>query len=193
MDVPDLIPIPTANPIIHDQSNGLRIGHPDNPEKHHISREVREGDSIRTEWELLRAEDRAVRGAVSGTTQRTMDFTDFGPEDKSMVNADTHAYITYKNRPLSNNPGHTWNALRGNQTGTVDIVGYMEWLKDNRLRLHLPMTDKPALNPMRKPKMYSIEASNPPVSSATPHAAPRRDHHPEQLQFRRQKNTAGAN
>jgi len=131
MNISKLDPIPTLNPIIHDQSNALRIGHPGNPEKHHISREVREGDSTRTEWELLRAEDRAVRGAVIGTTQRTMGFTDFSPEDRSMINADTHAYITYENRPVSNNPDDTWNSLTGNQTGSVDIVGYMDWLKKN--------------------------------------------------------------
>jgi hypothetical protein len=131
MDLSGLDSIPTLNPIIHDQSNSLRIGHPDNPERHHISREVRTGDLTYTEWEPLRAEDRAVRGAVSGTTQRTMDFTDFGPEDKSMINADTHAYITYDSRPVNNSPDETWNALRGNRTGTVDITGYMGWLKDN--------------------------------------------------------------
>ena len=132
MDVPDLIPIPTANPIIHDQSNGLRIGHPNDPENPRmISREVHEGDSTRTEWEPLRAEDREVRGAMSGTTQRTMDFTAFAPDNRSMVNSQTHAYITYFNRPVSSNPNDTWETLRGNQTGTVNIVGYMEWLKDN--------------------------------------------------------------
>ena len=48
-----------------------------------------------------------------------------------MVNSQTHAYITYFNRPVSSNPNDTWETLRGNQTGTVNIVGYMEWLKDN--------------------------------------------------------------
>ncbi len=123
--------IPTTNPIIHDQSNSLRIGHPDNPERHHVSREVPEGDITRTEWELLRAEDREVRGAASGTTQRTMGFTAFGAADQSMTNADTHQYISYFDRPVSNDPDDTWNVLTGNQTGTVDIAGYMAWLKAN--------------------------------------------------------------
>ena len=127
-----LDPIPTTDPIIHDQSNSLRIGHPDNPDKHVISREIREGDSTRTEWELLRVEDREVRGAVSGTTQRTMSFTAL--EDRSMVNADTHGYIRYDGRPVGNDPDETWKALTGNRTGTVDIAGYMGWLKANGYR-----------------------------------------------------------
>lgn len=129
MKPPGLDPIPTTDPIIHDQSNSLRIGHPDNPDKHVISREIREGDTTRTEWELLRAEDREVRGAVSGTTQRTMGFTAL--EDRSMVNADTHGYIRYDGRPVGNDPDETWKALTGNRTGTVDIAGYMGWLKAN--------------------------------------------------------------
>ena len=97
-----------------------------------ISREIREGDTTRTEWEPLRAEDREVRGAVSGATQRTMGFTAL--EDRSMVNADTHNYITYFERPVGNDPDKTWNALTDNRTGTVDIAGYMGWLKDNGYR-----------------------------------------------------------
>ena len=131
MNLAGLDSIPTINPIIHDQSNSLRIGHPDNPARHHISREFHEGDITRTEWELLRAEDREVRGAVSGTTQRTMGFTELGPENKSMLNAVTHSYISYFDRPVSNNPNDTWNALTGNQTGKVDIAGYMDWLQRN--------------------------------------------------------------
>lgn len=126
-----LEPLPTFNPIIHDQSNSLRVGHPDNPERHMISKEIRDADTTRTEWELLRAEDREVRGAVSGATQRTMGFTAFGPRDRSMVNADTHNYITYFDRPVGNDPDKTWNALTGNQTGTVNIANYMDWLKRN--------------------------------------------------------------
>jgi len=130
-----LEPLPTFNPVIHDQSNSLRIGHPDNPDRHVISREIREGDTTRTEWELLRAEDREVRSAVSGATQRSMGFTALGPEDRSMVNADTHNYITYFERPVGNDPGETWNALTDNRTGTVDIAGYMGWLKENGYRI----------------------------------------------------------
>lgn len=79
MNIVDLARIPTADPILHDQSNSLRIGHPDNPEKYQISKEIREGDTTHTEWELLSAEDREVRGAVSGTTQRSMGFSTSAP------------------------------------------------------------------------------------------------------------------
>ena len=73
-----------------------------------------------------------MRGAVSGTTQRTMGFTAL--EDRSMVNADTHGYIRYDGRPVGNDPDETWKALTGNRTGTVDIAGYMGWLKANGYR-----------------------------------------------------------
>lgn len=61
-----LEPLPTFNPVIHDQSNSsgsaIRII------RTARSQEIREGDTTRTEE--LRAEDREVRSAVSGATQR---------------------------------------------------------------------------------------------------------------------------
>jgi len=81
--------------------------------------------------EYLRAEDRKVRGAVSGSTQREMGFTDFAPNDRSLTSAQTHAYIDYANRPTTGDPKDTWNSLTLNQTGTVNIQGYMTWLCNN--------------------------------------------------------------
>ncbi|THF64561.1 hypothetical protein E6C76_10880 [Pseudothauera nasutitermitis] len=130
MDVSRLPSIASiANPILHDQSNALRIGDPRNTPL--VSREVGHGDSAYTEWELLRAEDRRVRGAASGTTQREMGFTDFGPKDRSLTNAETHTFIDYTGRPTTGNPDDTWNAITGNQTGRVDIQEYMRWLCAN--------------------------------------------------------------
>ncbi|CAH1747316.1 conserved exported protein of unknown function [Thauera humireducens] len=118
--------IPMANPIIHDQSNTLRIGDPrDTPT---VSREVQQGDMTFIETERLRAEDREVRGAVGGTTQRDMGFTDFGPDDRSLTTGETHDFIAYTERPVTGNPSDTWNALTGNRTGLVDIAAYMGWL-----------------------------------------------------------------
>lgn len=48
-----------------------------------------------------------------------------------MINADTHGYIGYFDRPVGNDPDETWSALTGNQTGRVDIAGYMDWLEQN--------------------------------------------------------------
>ena len=118
--------IPMANPIIHDQSNTLRIGDP--RETPTVSRAVRQGDMTFIETERLRAEDREVRGSVDGTTQRNMGFTDFGPDDRSLTTSETHDFIAYTERPITGNPSDTWNALTGNQTGRVNIAAYMDWL-----------------------------------------------------------------
>ena len=126
MDASGLDSIPVSNPIIHDQSNTLRIGDP--RETPTVSREVRQGDMTFIETERLRAEDREVRGSVDGTTQRNMGFTDFGPDDRSLTTGETHDFIAYTERLISGNPSDTWNALTGNQTGRVNIAVYMDWL-----------------------------------------------------------------
>ncbi|WP_338117230.1 hypothetical protein [Thauera propionica] len=126
MDASGLDSIPVSNPIIHDQSNTLRIGDP--RETPTVSREVRQGDMTFIETERLRAEDREVRGSVDGTTQRNMGFTDFGPDDRSLTTGETHDFIAYTERPITGNPSDTWNALTGNQTGRVNIAAYMDWL-----------------------------------------------------------------
>jgi len=126
VDTSGLDSIPSSNPIIHDQSNALHVGDP--RETPLVPRTVGSGDSVYTEWELLRAEDREVRGAVSGATQREMRFTDFSPEDQGLTSAQTHTYISYIERPVTGNPNDTWDELDGNQTGRVNIAAYMEWL-----------------------------------------------------------------
>ena len=129
MDTSGLISIPVSNPIIHDQSNALRIGDPRKTPP--VQRNVQVGDSTITVEEYLRAEDRKVRGAVSGSTQREMGFTDFAPNDRSLTSAQTHDYIDYANRPTTGDPKDTWNSLTLNQTGTVNIQGHMTWLCNN--------------------------------------------------------------
>lgn len=126
MNASGLDSIPVSDPILHDQSNALRIGDP--RETPTVSREVQQGDMTFIETERLRAEDRRVRGAVSGTTQRDMGFTAFGPDDRSLTTGETHGFIAYTERPVTGSPDDTWNALTGNQTGRVDISKYMEWL-----------------------------------------------------------------
>ncbi|WP_349771877.1 RHS repeat-associated core domain-containing protein [Thauera sedimentorum] len=126
MNASGLDSIPVSNPILHDQSNALRIGDP--RETPPVSRAVQQGDMTFIETELLRAEDREVRGAVAGTTQRDMGFTDFGPDDRSLTTGETHDFIAYTERPVTGNPNDTWDALTGNQTGRVNIAAYMDWL-----------------------------------------------------------------
>ena len=72
-----------------------------------------------------------MRGAVSGSTQREMGFTDFAPNDRSLTSAQTHTYIDYANRSTTGDPKDTWNSLTLNQTGTVNIQGHMTWLCNN--------------------------------------------------------------
>lgn len=106
-----------------------------------------------------RVEDRAVRRAVSGDTQRTQSFSSTRQtgEITSMVNADTHRFIRYDDRGLdtegnsvefSTRPSKEIPELqnraatgkepcspsapnRYNRTGTVDLESYMRWLLDN--------------------------------------------------------------
>lgn len=107
----------SRNSALHDQSNALRIGDPRNSPV--VTVEVMLGDETYTTTERLVAEDRQVRGAVSGATQRTMGFN-----NNSMTSADTHPFITYNPRTVGSYAGMTSNI-----TGTVDMVGYMAWLR----------------------------------------------------------------
>ena len=98
-----------------------------------------------------RPEDRRVNGAVSGTTQRTMGFG----SSNSMTYADTGLFITYQDRSTllrytdaeidrpnvpSGTPGVNANMvdqLKADVTGTVNIDGYVAWLKLNGYDLNL--------------------------------------------------------
>jgi RHS repeat-associated protein len=125
--------IPANNPIIHDQSNALRVG---DPLANGGRFAVRNGRSTTT----YTVEDRRVNGAASGTTGRGLGFTDFAPNDRSMTHGDSQRYISYLPRNLQgqDNSAATWASngprqINGgtNQTGTVDINGYMAWLRAN--------------------------------------------------------------
>ncbi|MBW6495012.1 MAG: DUF2235 domain-containing protein [Burkholderiaceae bacterium] len=108
----------TRNSALHDQSNALRIGDPRNSPVVTVEVPLLDGGTMTT-TERLVAEDRQVRGAVSGATQRSMGFG-----NNSMTSADTHPYITYNPRTVGSYAGMTSNI-----TGTVDMVGYMAWLR----------------------------------------------------------------
>lgn len=84
------------------------------------------------------AEDREVRGGLGGGTQRTQTFGPAEPGgNRSTANADTHPFITYMPRP-DNIQADTRNSndiaeIRNlsNRTGTMDIQGYMSWLRQH--------------------------------------------------------------
>ncbi len=115
--------IPTRNPVMHDQSNTIRVGNPSVPAYAPKNRNPRA---------LIEVEDREVRGAPGGSTQRTMTFN-----NNSMTNAQTRDYIDYTQRT----PSHDAEASAsiralGQQTGTVRIDGYMGWLRRNGYCFH---------------------------------------------------------
>jgi RHS repeat-associated protein len=112
--------MPTRNPTIHDKSNAIQAGNPNNRFS------LRTGRSIST----YGAEDRAVRRSGSGSTQRTMGFA-----DGSMTNADTHEFIEYRQRDSMAPSNSPLNPLNFDQvTGTVDINGYRAWLQSHGYR-----------------------------------------------------------
>jgi RHS repeat-associated protein len=128
--------IPTSNPIIHDQSNAMRVGSPVDSQGNAQRFVVRNGRALNT----YTVEDRQVSGAASGSRQRNMGFTNFGPNNRSMTFADTQRLISYLGRDLNgaDNSAQTWidrgpRQINGgtNQTGTVNIAEYMRWLRSN--------------------------------------------------------------
>jgi hypothetical protein len=114
-------PIPMNDVVLHDQSNVIRVGDP----RILAPKEVTHGDMSWTDYVF--AEDREVRGATSGTSQRTMGFDNGG-----MVHADTLSYITWLPREVEQlGKGTALDPRKlGNVTGTVDMQGYLEWLRD---------------------------------------------------------------
>jgi hypothetical protein len=146
--------IPQGSVTLHDQSNAIRVGNPVlNPE---IPRIGLDAD----------VEDRTVKGATAGGTQRNMSFG----STTSMTNADTHQFIDYTQRnprnyiPLDRDiPDSTRAALENfakedngsldvaqnpaslkNKTGTVNMSGYMQWLRSHGYCFAGDGCDKPA-------------------------------------------------
>jgi RHS repeat-associated protein len=108
--------IPTRNPIMHDQSNAIRVGNPTVPAYAPKNRNPRA---------LIEVEDREVHGATGGGTQRSMTFN-----NNSMTNAQTHGYIDYTKRtPSHDAEANAGIRALGQQTGTVHINDYMGWLR----------------------------------------------------------------
>jgi RHS repeat-associated protein len=118
----DVPAIPDTDPVLHDKSNAIRMG---NPTRTDVFLDPSNPDLQPTR---VTAEDRDVRGAVSGDTQRTMGF-----DNGSMTNADTHQYISYKSRDVNafNHDSPLYPTQLKAITGTVDINGYTKWLSEH--------------------------------------------------------------
>lgn len=150
MNLDGLDRIPSSNPIIHDQSNALRVGRPTDAQGNAQQFTVR---GLLGGTSRYTVEDRLVQGAVSGQRQRDMGFTDLGANNRSMTHADTMRFITYLPRDLEGqrNNAQAWET-RGpqqvnggtNQTGHVDIAGYMQWLRQNGYCFAGDACDRPA-------------------------------------------------
>jgi RHS repeat-associated protein len=128
------IRIDMNSPVIHDQSNMLRFGNPNNaPAQFTVPGLVYGTNTYQPEDRQIN-----VNGVATGNTQRNMDF---GPplaaNNRSMTNTDTHKYIGYFVRdpqltgePISTNSITNIVNLR-NRTGVVSMPGYMDWLRKN--------------------------------------------------------------
>jgi hypothetical protein len=122
--------ISSNDPIIHDQSNALRVGDP-----------TANDGRFTVLNDSYTVEDRRVNGAVSGNSARTMGFTDLSENDKSLRHADTLNFINYLPRNMDGLPNtdRTWRSPEApqqvnggtNQTGTVKIDEYMRWMRSN--------------------------------------------------------------
>jgi RHS repeat-associated protein len=120
--------MPIQNPIIHDQSNAIRMGNPNNTASR-VVRRVNGNGLPYNETVTLVAEDRMIKinGQESGKTQRTMTFNNNG-----MTNSLTHDFINYPVRdPWRSLAKTTPSAKDVNDTGTVKINQYVDWLRKN--------------------------------------------------------------
>jgi hypothetical protein len=111
-----------TDPIIHDQSNVIRVGDP----RTLVSEVIVPGDPPFIDW--VYTEDRKVNGATSGSTQRTMGF-----DNGSMTTADTYRFITWTPRDAEQLGKGTALDPRtlGNKTGTVNMQEYLTWLNNH--------------------------------------------------------------
>lgn len=128
LPLPSTISTVIANPVIHDKSDAIRFGSPK------AGSTIVNDSAWNNDYDIPAtsipgsgAEDREVRyrddsgNITTKTTQRAMTGT-------GMIFADTEQFITYT--PRLDMPksllGYTTN-----QTGTVDMQGYLNWLNAN--------------------------------------------------------------
>jgi hypothetical protein len=112
-----------SNPVIHDKSDAIRFGSPK------AGSPIVNDSAWNNDYDIPTtsipgsgAEDREVRYRDgTKTTQREMTGT-------GMTFADTEQFITYTER--SDLPKNAFGYTT-NQTGTVDMQGYLKWLNDN--------------------------------------------------------------
>ncbi|WEN42643.1 Protein RhsC [Thauera sp. GDN1] len=115
-------PIPAHEVVLHDQSNVIQAGNPQNV----VPRQMTQGD---LPWiDYVFPEDRSVNGAIAGDRQRNMGF-----DNGSLTHADTHQFITWRARDIDQlGTGSTLDPRElDNVTGTVDMRQYVKWLCAN--------------------------------------------------------------
>ena len=124
------ISVGTNDPVVHDQSNALRVGDPRTVQQFRV-----QGTLFGTNQYPV--EDRVVSGGLGGGTQRTQTF---GPAEaggnRSLTNADidTERFITYTPRNFQANDTRRTTDIDevrrlNNETGTVNMQAYMSWLR----------------------------------------------------------------
>jgi len=127
--LPSSISTIIANPVIHDKSDAIRFGSPQ------AGSPIVNDSTWNNDYDIPTtsipgsgAEDREVR-YLDGTktTQREMSGT-------GMTFADTEQFITYTERSdlPKNALGYTTN-----QTGTVDMQAYLNWLNANGYNINM--------------------------------------------------------
>jgi hypothetical protein len=131
MNTDEVPAIDMASPVIHDQSNLIRFGNPSTAPANFEVRGALWGTNTRE------VEDRQVIGGLGGGTQRTQTFGPAAPGgNRSMVNANTHEFISYWERDPQLAGQAPTNEIVDivnlrNRTGSVDMQGYMNWLRKN--------------------------------------------------------------
>lgn len=130
------IKTPAGSAVLHDQSNAMRFGDPRTaPETFELW-----GFTYGVAGNVTYGtEDRLVRGGFGAGSQRrpVFDLPVAPGGNRSMLNADTHQFITYTPRPANieedRRATNDIDAVRNlyNRTGTVNIQGYMSWLRNH--------------------------------------------------------------
>jgi RHS repeat-associated protein len=121
------IRIDMNNPVIHDQSNALRVGNP-------LTTSTFQAPGALFGTNTYTVEDREVHGGLGTGTERGQTFGPAGPDgSSSMTNADTHQFINYTPRDTAGDTRKTNNIPEiqdlHNQTGAVDMTSYINWLR----------------------------------------------------------------
>jgi RHS repeat-associated protein len=126
------ITIDMNNPVIHDQSNALRVGNPLLTSNFQAPKTVL---GIKVGVQTYAVEDRLVNGGLGSGRQRGQTFAPTISSDTSLSNVDTHQFINYTPRDTAGDTRRTTDIPEisnlHNRTGTVDMGAYINWLRQH--------------------------------------------------------------